>query len=139
MEKSKEYTTGSRTKILAYLQQNKNRSVNVNDIANYLASQNSAVNITTVYRYLDKLVSQGVLIKYVAEKGSMATYQYVEKGKHCKEHLHLRCMKCGAVIHLECDFMSEISQHILKEHGFLLSCEHSVMCGLCQNCRTEKM
>lgn len=129
------YTTASRTKILEYLKKNGDRTVNVNDISNYLKENQSEVNITTIYRYLDKLAKEGTVIKYVAEKGNQAVYQYVEQGHHCDEHLHLKCVKCGCIIHLECDFMREIAEHIQKDHGFELQCKNSIIYGMCSKCK----
>ena len=132
------YTTASRTKILEYLKKNGDRTVNVNDISNYLKENQSEVNITTIYRYLDKLAKEGTVIKYVAEKGNQAVYQYVEQGHHCVEHLHLKCVKCGCIIHLECDFMREIAEHIKKDHGFELQCKNSIIYGMCSKCQENE-
>ena len=96
------------------------------------------MNITTIYRYLDKLAKEGTVMKYVAEKGSQAVYQYVEMGHHCEEHLHLKCVSCGCIIHLECAFMDEIAEHILKDHGFTLQCKNSIIYGLCRECRKNR-
>lgn len=132
------YTTASRTKILEYLKKNGDRTVNVNDISNYLKENQNEVNITTIYRYLDKLAKEGTVIKYVAEKGNQAVYQYVEQGHHCDEHLHLKCVKCGCIIHLECDFMREIAEHIKKDHGFELQCKNSIIYGMCSKCQENE-
>ncbi len=129
------YATASRKKILDYLKSNSNRTVTAADIDGYLKQHDSAVNITTIYRYLDKLANDGTVIKYVAEKGSQAVYQYVEMGHRCEEHLHLKCVRCGCIIHLECAFMDEISEHILSDHGFLLQCRNSILYGTCEACR----
>ena len=129
------YSTASRKKILEYLKSNSERTVTAADIGIYLKDNESEVNITTIYRYLDKLEKEGTVMKYVAEKGSQAAYQYVELGHRCGEHLHLKCVKCGGIIHLECDFMNEISEHILKDHGFSLQCKNSILYGTCEKCR----
>lgn len=129
------YATASRKKILDFLKSNSDRTVTVTDIDSYLKRNDSEVNITTIYRYLDKLAKEGTVIKYVAEKGSQAVYQYVGHGHRCEEHLHLKCVKCGMIIHLECAFMDEIAEHIGKEHGFQLQCKNSIIYGLCEKCR----
>ena len=56
-------------KILEFLKKNSDRTVAVADIDHYLKAQDCEVNITTIYRYLDKLAKDGTVIKYVAEKG----------------------------------------------------------------------
>ena len=64
------YATTSRKKILEYLMANSDRTVTVTDIDQYLKKHDNEVNITTIYRYLDKLAKEGTVMKYVAEKGS---------------------------------------------------------------------
>lgn len=129
------YATASRRRILEFLKNNSNRTVTAADIDTYLRENDSEVNITTIYRYLDKLAQEGTVMKYVTEKGGKAAYQYVELGHRCEEHLHLKCVKCGSIIHLECAFMDEISEHIRKDHGFALQCKNSILYGTCKNCR----
>lgn len=129
------YATASRRRILEFLKNNSNRTVTAADIDTYLRENDSEVNITTIYRYLDKLAQDGTVMKYVTEKGGKAAYQYVELGHRCEEHLHLKCVKCGSIIHLECAFMNEISEHIRKDHGFALQCKNSILYGTCKNCR----
>ena len=102
------YATASRRKILEYLKNSNDHTVTAADVDEYLKKHDSEVNITTIYRYLDKLAKDGTVIKYVAEKGCQAAYQYVEPGRGCEQHLHLKCVKCGKIIHLECHFMEEI-------------------------------
>lgn len=129
------YATASRKRILDYLKDNSDRTVTAAGIHAYLAKNDSAVNITTIYRYLDKLANDGTVIKYVAEKGGQTAYQYVELGHRCEEHLHLQCVCCGSIIHLECAFMNQIAEHILEDHGFSLQCKNSILYGTCQKCR----
>ncbi len=128
------YVTVSRKKILEFLKNNSDRTVTAADIDAYLKQSGGEVNITTIYRYLDKLVKDGSVLKYVAEKGSQTVYQYVEQGQQCERHLHLKCVRCGRIIHLDCTFMDEISNHILNDHGFVLQCRNSILYGTCRAC-----
>lgn len=132
------YATTSRKKILEYLMENHDRTVTVADIDQYLKEKNHEVNLTTIYRYLDKLVKEQTVMKYAAQNGSQTVYQYVETGHHCEQHLHLKCVSCGCIIHLECDFMQEIAAHILADHGFALQCKNSIIYGLCKACRKKQ-
>ena len=133
-----EYKTNNRTKIMDYLVANKERSVSVKDIDEHMKSLDCPVNMTTIYRYLDKLEKDGDVMKYTGERGEKATYQYVERNHHCDSHLHLKCVDCGSVIHLDCHFMDEMAEHISKDHGFRLQCKNSVIYGLCQSCQTGR-
>ena len=128
------YSTPSRKRILEYLEKNKNRTVTAADIENYLIEKECAVNKTTIYRFLDKLIIEKKIVKYAAEKGKKATFQYIEDGHHCEKHLHLQCIKCGRIFHLECEFMDEIAAHIQSEHGFFIECKRSIIYGTCREC-----
>ncbi|MEF9922598.1 MAG: transcriptional repressor [Anaerovoracaceae bacterium] len=134
-----EYKTNNRTKILTYLKENQDRTVSVMDIDCHLRDTDSQVNLTTIYRYLDKLTTDGNVMKYISERGDKATFQYVERDHKCDEHLHLKCTECGEIIHLDCHFMEEISHHINEDHGFDLQCKNSVLYGVCKNCRAKNV
>lgn len=130
------YRTASRRKILEFLQSNSDRTVNAADIDTYLKESGSDVNLTTIYRYLDKLTKEGTLIRYASDKGGHAAYQYVEQGHGCDAHLHMKCVQCGRIIHLDCGFMKEIAEHIEQDHGFALQCKNSILYGVCRACQT---
>ena len=103
-------------------------------ILEHLEAEGASPNPTTVYRYLDKLAGEQRIMKYVADKGEKAVFQYVDEGRHCREHLHLKCVQCGRIYHLDCHFMDEVRAHLMAEHGFTLQCEGSVLYGLCRSC-----
>ena len=129
------YKTNNRTKIMDFLKSNVSRTVSVKDIDAHMRSLDCPVNMTTIYRYLDKLEKDGDVMKYVSEHGEKATYQLVERSHKCDSHLHLKCTDCGNVIHLDCHFMDEFAGHIASDHGFALQCKNSVIYGLCQSCQ----
>lgn len=129
------YNTIARTKIKEYLSENSDKGVTVQDINDFLLSQGLGVNITTIYRYLDKLTKEGQLMKHPSKDGSQGVYQLTNTSGHCHEHLHLQCTKCGTIMHLDCDNMGEFSRHIREEHGFVISCRNSIIYGLCQECQ----
>ena len=124
------YATASRRKILEYLKNSNDHTVTAADVDEYLKKHDSEVNITTIYRYLDKLAGEQRIMKYVADKGERAVFQYVDEGRHCREHLHLKCVQCGRIYHLE-----EISHHIEESHGFTLQCKNSILYGVCKECK----
>ena len=131
----KEYTTVSRMKINEYLEKNADKTVSAQDIITYLKECKLDINPSTVYRYLDKLVGENRVIKYTAKDSMVCVYQYIEKDKKCSEHLHLKCVRCGKIAHLECEFMDEISKHVMEDHGFEIQCKNSVIYGICADCR----
>lgn len=132
------YSTVCHMKIMEFFAANADKLVTVNEIDDYLKSVGMDVNISTIYRYLNKLTMENTVIKYVAEKGGMSTFQYVgERHVQCRQHLHIHCVICGKVIHLECEFMDEIKKHVMSHHGFELECDTSVLNGICSECRKD--
>lgn len=134
MPRSESYSTRARQEIMKCLKENAAGTVSAADILRLLEARGLSVSPTTVYRYLDKLCLEHRVIKYVAEKGEKAVYQLEREGQHCTEHLHLKCVQCGKVIHLDCEFMNEVERHLQGDHGFHLQCEGSVLYGMCREC-----
>lgn len=64
------YATASRRKILEILKESKDKTVTAAQIGEKLRQMNSEVNITTIYRYLDRLEKDGTVIRYVSGQGS---------------------------------------------------------------------
>ena len=60
----KPYTTKTRTEILEYLKEHASSTVSVADIQNYLKEKRAETNTTTIYRFLDKLCREHIVIKY---------------------------------------------------------------------------
>lgn len=104
MARSDGYNTRTRQLILDYLINNRQHAVSASNILEHLEEQGASPNPTTVYRYLDKLAGEQRIMKYVADKGERAVFQYVDEGRHCREHLHLKCVQCGRIYHLDCHF-----------------------------------
>ena len=127
-----EYSTRQREVILSFLKEN-NAHVTASDIVFHLKEQGHKISTATVYRTLDKLEKDGLVKKMVVENGSSACYQYVDGGD-CHEHFHLKCIKCGLLIHLSCEFLQSMENHILGDHGFTVSSGRTVIYGLCHKC-----
>ena len=139
MERKHEYQTKSRQMILDYLIRNKDRAVHVSDIIRHMDQEECSVNKTTVYRYLDKLCAEHIVIKYPDLNSDKAVFQFAGEEKKCTEHLHLKCIRCGKVVHLDCDFMDEFKEHLYKDHGFRLHCSGDMLHGICQDCENKKI
>lgn len=135
---AREYKTKSRKLILEYLIEQKEHMVSISDIENYLEKQGEKVNISTIYRYLDKLEAEKKVMKYQDEGGKKAVFQYIEEDQVCHQHLHMQCVKCGRVIHLDCGFMEEIFGHMQQHHHFRLQCSGSILYGICEECEKKE-
>ncbi len=89
------------------------------------------VGLTTVYRLINKLVSDGKLSKNT--KNNIIYYQYLEDC-HNDNHFYLKCDICGKLIHIDCDCIKDLSSHILSKHKFKMGKERIIINGTCNNC-----
>jgi len=137
--RSESYNTKAHREIQNYLEQNWASTVSAADILQYLKENGTPVNATTVYRYLEKLCSEHAIIKYVASKGQKSVYQLSRQDHRCSEHLHLKCTKCGKILHLDCGFMDEFKDHLKGYHDFQLQYEGNILYGVCSGCSGVKV
>ena len=133
MEKTS-YTTRQRSDILGCLRENAERSMTVDEITQSLAERGCVVGRTTVYRYLDSLTELGKVSRFLREGEKSAAFQFVGDHNECSEHIHLRCRKCGKFVHLGCGFMKDANEHLLKDHGFCVDNEKTILVGICADC-----
>lgn len=131
-----EYSTEKRTKILEYLKIQSDKSVSIKEIEDYLRTEkNMSISVSTIYRYLDKLALDGVVLKHYNEDSNVSTYQYGKPNLACHNHLHMKCSNCGKIYHMDCEFMNELKNHIYEHHSFLLECKKSMLYGICDKCQ----
>ena len=45
-----------------------------------------------------------------------------------------KCEKCGTLIHVDCECIGELTNHILVNHEFILNKEHIIINGICKKC-----
>lgn len=120
--------------ILTWFRKHPEYEGSADTIYSQLKEEGSDINLATVYRNLDRLCEEREIARVRLPESDEMWYRYTPKDRDCEHHLHLICRKCGKIIHLDCDFMQEIENHLAAEHGFALDCEASVLTGLCREC-----
>ena len=134
MNNKQGYNTKSRKLILYFLESKADTTVSVGDIMEYLKTVGESVNQTTVYRYLNKLTKEKKVLKFSEDDGGKAVEQIAGHKHCCDGHIHIQCIKCGKLLHLDCDFMEGFKEHLKEEHNFALKCESSLLYGVCSEC-----
>ena len=135
MEKG--YKTKQREKILEHIKDSMDKHITAAEIVAQLNEAGPAVGVATVYRYLDKLVELGYVRKYILDDKLGACYQYVHNNEDCDEHFHLKCVECGELFHISCDYMQGIDTHVLEHHGFRIDNTKTVLYGKCKSCHNK--
>lgn len=131
------YNTKQKAAILRCVENTKGQHFTIDSLCEKLFENGVSVGRTTVYRYLERLSDEGILRKYSAALGESVCYQYVEVKQHCHEHFHLKCEKCGSLIHMECEELEGIIEHINSHHGFKLNPLKTVIYGICEGCAAK--
>ena len=48
---------------------------------------------------------------------------------------HCKCEKCGKLIHLQCNEVESLKQHMMEHHGFEMDSLRIVFYGICSECK----
>lgn len=129
------YKTRHHESILALLTENPEGCFSVDDICAALAERGRPIDRTTAYRQLEKMAEDGAALKYISEKGESATYRLGEEG--APPHLHLKCLDCGGLKHIDCSAAEGFSRHLMEQHSFNLDPSKTVIYGHC-GCVSER-
>ena len=128
------YNTKHREEIADYLASIPGRHVTAGDICAHFLSQGRAVGTATVYRQLERMVSEGLVQKYIIDESSSACFAWLG-GEHCAERCyHCKCERCGRLIHLSCAELDHIAAHLMADHAFRLNPLRTVFYGVCAEC-----
>lgn len=133
------YKTKQMTELLVFLKSKKGRHVTVNEICDYFKEKGISVGTTTIYRHLEKMVNEGTVAKYVVDGTSSACFEYVGEGNSDKDMVsyHCKCEKCGRLIHLQCDEVENLRNHMIEHHDFQMDPLRTVFYGICSKCRNQ--
>ena len=84
-------------------------------VYNCVKKEQPNISLGTVYRNLNQLVEQGVL-------------------RRTDPHAHLLCTRCGKVLDLEDDLISELDRNVMRTTGFLVNDRQLLLSGICADC-----
>ena len=123
------YRTEQRKLIERLFEENAEKFFSVEDIEKSLKTKGEPVGQTTIYRTL-KILEENDLVR-TEVKDNKKYYQYITR--ECCGHFHLKCKKCGKIIHLECKEFEEVTEHVFKHHKFNVD-HNMIIYGVCNEC-----
>ena len=134
----KSYNTEQRAMLTGFLKDNNESALSAEEIAEGLKEKykEEAPGKSTVYRLLSRLCEEGSVKRFSSECGTKL-YQ-LSKGKDCKNHLHLKCLGCGKIVHMSHSVTEEILKDVVSENGFDIDKEQTVIYGVCAKCREKE-
>lgn len=130
-----QYKTKNRDLLFEYFEEVKGKHFTVNDVSRFFDGRGQHIGTTSIYRQLEKMLDEGIVNKYTIDQNSSACFEYVG-GVHKEqdECFHCKCEKCGKLLHIHCDDLSAVKQHLLQHHDFILNPLRTVFYGLCEEC-----
>lgn len=136
MNTKTQYQTKQRDDLLAFLKEQSGQHITVNDICSHFKAKGVSIGTATIYRQLDKMVSQGIVVKYVIDVGSPACFEYVGEQAHQTEGscYHCKCEICGRLVHMHCEELVKLEKHLKGHHGFTVNPMRTVFYGICDSC-----
>ena len=132
------YRTNQKEQIRQCLMEHAGSHMTAMEIYAELKAKSIKVGLTTVYRHLEKLTGEGLAVKSVVDENTPACFEYTGHDSG-ETHVcyHCKCLRCGTLIHLHCDEVKKLEDHIRSDHGFLVDPMRTVFFGLCSDCQKQ--
>jgi Fur family ferric uptake transcriptional regulator len=130
----KNYSTKQRDYLIDFFKSNANGCFTIEEILRNAASDGIKIGKTTVYRNLERLAGDGIILKYNISSGGGACFRYLTDRAGDAAHCHLYCIGCGSVTHLDCGHIGKLGEHIRSEHKFDFDKSRTVFYGRCHKC-----
>jgi len=108
----------------------KSGHLTADEIMRWVSARYPAINLATVYRTLDALVSAGLVTHTDLGIGA-AYYELVGDTLH---H-HLVCDRCGDVTEVEDALLVPLRERLLRDYDFRAAVNHLAIFGTCRACR----
>lgn len=125
------YNTKQKSLVTSFFMDNFSNHYTADQVCDAIKS--SGVSRSTVYRTIERLVEDGVILKYNFGKGKSACYQYCSEN-HDDATYHFVCTKCKCVQHLHCDILDELQTHLNCDHSLKIDRSLTVLYGTCRGC-----
>ncbi len=120
------YSTGQKDKILAFFSIHRDKAFTLDEV---IAAIDGARQ-STVYRLVPKMVEEGLLMRVHSERGH--AYRYSDPDS-CPHHMHVECVLCGSMCHLDEETSRKIRRIIEEKTGYSVSLS-SLIRGVCPEC-----
>jgi len=125
------YETEQQKQLWACLCQNADKPLTVEELLDCARRANGqAPGKSTAFRLMTKWVEAGRVLRTVSGRGRRFVYQLAGCG-NLPPHLHLKCVDCGRLIHLDSAESEALLRRIRQKSGFQIDEESTVLLGRC--------
>ena len=107
--------------------------ISVEQVHRQVAEDSPEVNVTTVYRTLERLEELGIL-RHKHVHGEPAQYELTDEPLH----QHLVCTGCGRDQELDVSVLAPLEDELRRRYGFYANLSHTAFVGLCRACQARQ-
>lgn len=131
------YRTTQKEQIRQYLHDHPGRHMTARQLCDALQATGGRISLPTVYRHLEKMVSEGTVARFTADESGSSCYAFVDGEQEHAPDCHCMCTNCGRLIHMPAAEITAL-QRQLAGHAFALDPYRTVFYGLCSDCQTKR-
>ena len=130
------YNTEQRKLLLDFLERNSDNSYTIDEIVEGIKSSagEMAPGRSTVYRLMTRLVEEKRVQRFAGEGSRRFLYRIIADD-HCRHHLHLKCLSCGKILHLDRATSDALLERVREVKDFSVSEEDTLLFGSCSTCK----
>ena len=126
----KEYETKQRKQLTYFFEENPDRQFTVEELVDAI----KGVSVSTLYRNVNQMTQEGIVRRFQKNENRKFFYQYIGGGE-CDGHLHLKCNKCGRILHADDEGARAIAAAVKSSFNFEVDQSATMMFGSCVLCK----
>jgi Fur family ferric uptake transcriptional regulator len=113
---------------------NEHSHLTSHEVFSRIQQQLPAVNPSTVYRALERLVKAGKVS--ISDMGVGSEVYELAEGE---KHHHLVCQNCGRIITLKHEEVDGFFAGLEQKTGYKIITNHLVLFGICEDCQKKQI
>lgn len=126
----KKYRTAQRERLAGFFCSNPDKQFTIEELQDNL----SGISLSSIYRNINDMVKEGTIKRFQKDNLRSSGYQYIGESA-CSEHLHLKCSRCGCIIHMDSTSSLQILTELKNKTGFELDKSTTILHGSCSDCK----
>ena len=132
------YQTQQRNLLISFFESHPDKAFTIDEVMQCLQNEQGAdaPSRSTVYRTVADLEKEGSLKRSYLSEQRRSAYQYHD-AHACASHLHIRCEKCHALMHLNAEVSETIARLLQSDANVSLDVGNTVLLGCCKKCREQ--
>ena len=130
------YQTAQKKNLTDFMMKHSEKTFSVEELYDEMEKEYKGRELpgkSTVYRLIQQMVEEGTVKRMVREHSRKFAYQ-IAGGEHCAFHLHMKCMDCGRLLHMDDDESLRLMAEVMKINNFEVDGKQTVLVGKCSAC-----